>query len=66
MENPIVNKLSYDRLCAALELLKRKQKKSGYIAGDDVNEVLIVAGFEPIPNPRTSENEVQVMEVGNA
>lgn len=67
MTEVVLNKLSYDRLTAALELLRFKTvvDKFHHLALEDVNEVLTVAGFDIIPEPKNCEEqkEVEVIEV---
>jgi len=60
MDEITVKQLSYDRIIAALELLRFKASGGTGLYRDDVNEVLVVAGLEPIKKP-----EVNVMEVQN-
>ena len=62
MTEVVLNKLSYDRLTAALELLRFKASGGTGIYRDDVNEILTVAGFDIIPKPET-QKEVEVIEV---
>lgn len=48
MEENTVNRLSYDRLIAAIDLIKYKAIKGYGLSKNDVNEVLTVAGMETI------------------
>ena len=63
MTEVVLNKLSYDRLTAALELLKFQMIHAEHhlLGIEDVNEVMTVAGFELIPEPE--KKEVEVIEV---
>lgn len=67
MTEVVLNKLSYDRLTAALELLRFKAVNHQFhnVSLDDTNEILTVAGFETIPEPKKCEEqkEVEVIEV---
>ena len=58
MNEVIYNKLSYDRLMAAMELLTRKAKSDKYLNLTDINEVLIVAGLDEVKEETCKEVEV--------
>lgn len=48
MEEITVNRLSYDRLIAAFDLIKYKASNGYGLSKNDVNEALTVAGMETI------------------
>lgn len=58
MEQIVYNKLSYDRLMAAMELLTRKARNDKYMNLEDINEVLTVAGFDEVKEETRKEVEV--------
>lgn len=61
MDEITVKQLSYDRIIAALELLRFKASGGTGLYRDDVNEILTVAGLELIPKPVAKG--VDVLEV---
>lgn len=57
------NDYSYDRLVAAMNLVKFKAEKDKLLYKSDVNEALVVAGMDIIQEK--CQKEVEVMEVTN-
>lgn len=57
------NDYSYDRLVAAMNLVKFKAEKDKLLYKSDVNEALVVAGMDIIQED--CQKEVEVMEVTN-